>query len=125
MKRRMHRLLRPDGRLLVVAMDHAMFMAEPAEGLADYDLTCRSVVAGGADAFLMPIGSAGRTAEAVGSAALPVSVDIADPFLGVAGERALAGGAGAIKCIGYPVSGDDSLARATPPAPGSPPSRPP
>ena len=34
MKRRMHRLLREDGRILIVAMDHTSFMDQTVEGLA-------------------------------------------------------------------------------------------
>ena len=48
MKRRMHRLLRPDGRILIVAMDHTAFMEEPAPGLVAYGATCRAVVPAGA-----------------------------------------------------------------------------
>ena len=69
MKRRMHRLLNEDGRILIVAMDHTSFMDSTVEGLARYGETCRSVVPAGADAFLSPIGSIIKYAEAIGPAA--------------------------------------------------------
>ena len=56
MKRRMHRLVRDDGRILIVAMDHTSFMDVAPEGLVRYGETCRAVVPAGADAFLSPIG---------------------------------------------------------------------
>lgn len=48
---RMRRIFRPDGRTLVVAMDHAGFMG-PVAGLIDCDATVSAVVAGGADAVM-------------------------------------------------------------------------
>ena len=36
MKRKMHRLLREDGRILIVAMDHTAFMDVPVDGLVHY-----------------------------------------------------------------------------------------
>ncbi|HXG40494.1 MAG TPA: hypothetical protein VNJ28_06085 [Candidatus Limnocylindrales bacterium] len=112
MKRRIHRLLRPDGRILIVAMDHAAFLQEPVDGLVRYGEICRSVVPAGADAFLAPIGSIVRYAAEIGPAAAIASVDTAPPFLEVAVERALAVGADAVKCMVYPFSGDDSVHRA-------------
>ncbi len=112
MKRRMHRILRPDGRILIVAMDHTMFMTEPVEGLVEYASTCRTVVPAGADAFLAPIGSIVRFADAFGPAAVIASVDTSEPILEVAVEQALAVGADAVKCMVYPFSDDDSVARA-------------
>ena len=112
MKRRMHRLLRPDGRILVVAMDHTAFMDEPVDGLVRYGSTCRKVVPAGADAFLAPIGSIQNFAEDFGSAAVVASVGTEVPFLEKAVERALLVGADAVKSMVYPFSGDDSVARA-------------
>lgn len=112
MKRRMHRLLRPDGRILIVAMDHTAFMQEPVEGLIRYGATCRAVVPAGADAFLSPIGSIIRFGDDIGPAAAIASVETAPPFLEVAVERALAVGADAIKCMVYPFSGDESVHQA-------------
>src|SRR5260221_442145 len=48
----MHRLLKEDGRILIVAMDHTSFMDAPVEGLVRYADTCRSVVPAGADQVL-------------------------------------------------------------------------
>lgn len=112
MKRRMHRLLRPDGRILIVAMDHTAFMEEPVDGLVRYGVTCRAVVPAGADAFLSPIGSILRFADDIGPAAAIASVETSPPFLEVAVERALAVGADAVKAMVYPFSGDESVQRA-------------
>lgn len=112
MKRRMHRLLRPDGRILIVAMDHTAFMDEPVDGLVRYGTTCREVVPAGADAFLAPIGSIQNFADDFGSAAVVASVNTDSPFLERAVERALMVGADAVKSMVYPFSGDDSVIRA-------------
>jgi len=112
MKRRMHRLLRQDGRILIVAMDHTAFMDAPVEGLARYGDTCRAVVPAGADAFLSPIGSILAFGEAIGAAAAIASFDTAPPFLEVAVERAMAVGADAVKSMLYPFTGDESIRQA-------------
>ena len=108
----MHRLLRPDGRILIVAMDHTAFMDEPVEGLVRYGKTCRQVVPAGADAFLAPIGSLQNFADEFGPAAVVASVQTESPFLEKAVERALMLGADAVKCMVYPFSADDSVIRA-------------
>ena len=108
----MHRLLRPDGRILIVAMDHTAFMDEPVEGLVRYGKTCRQVVPAGADAFLAPIGSLQNFADEFGPAAVGASVQTESPFLEKAVERALMMGADAVKCMVYPFSADDSVIRA-------------
>jgi DhnA family fructose-bisphosphate aldolase class Ia len=73
---RARRLFRADGRMLLVAMDHAGFMG-PARGL---DLgTMAVVVAAGADAVMTTYGTARRASqqpEVLGQAALVVSLDI-------------------------------------------------
>lgn len=112
MKRKMHRLLRADGRLLIVAMDHTAFMDQPVDGLVQYGETCRSVVPAGADAFLSPIGSIIAYGDAIGPAAAIASFDTTPPFLEVAVERALAVGADAVKSMLYPFTGDDSIRQA-------------
>jgi DhnA family fructose-bisphosphate aldolase class Ia len=112
MKRRMHRLLRPDGRILVVAMDHTLFMPEPVPGLVEYAGTCRAVVPAGADAFLSPLGSLVQLADAFGDAAVIASLQTGDAFLPVAVDQAAAAGADAVKCMVYPLAGDDSVDRA-------------
>ena len=112
MKRRMHRLLKEDGRILIVAMDHTSFMDAPVDGLARYGDTCRAVVPAGADAFLSPIGSIVTFGDAIGPAAAIASFDTSPPFLEVAVERALSVGADAVKSMAYPFTGDDSLKQA-------------
>lgn len=112
MKRRMHRLLRPDGRILIVAMDHTAFMDAPVGGLVEYAQTCRTVVPAGADAFLSPIGSIQNYGDSFGPAAVVASVQTESPFLETAVDRALSVGADAVKCMVYPFSGDDSVVRA-------------
>jgi DhnA family fructose-bisphosphate aldolase class Ia len=76
---RMRRLFGPDGRLLLVAMDHAIFMGH-ADGL---DLrTMASVVSAGADAVMTTFGTARRvshTPGVLGSAALVLSLDVHAP----------------------------------------------
>lgn len=112
MKRRMHRLLRGDGRILIVAMDHTGFMDTPVDGLVRYADTCRAVVPAGADAFLSPVGSIVQFADAIGPAAAIASVETTPPFLEVAIERALAVGADAVKSMVYPFTGDESVHQA-------------
>ncbi|MBI3752052.1 MAG: hypothetical protein HY263_10425 [Chloroflexi bacterium] len=112
MKRRMHRLLKDDGRILIVAMDHTAFMDAPVEGLAKYGQTCAAVVPAGADAFLSPIGSIIAFGEQIGSAAAIASFDTTPPYLEVAVERALSVGADAVKSMLYPFTGDESIRQA-------------
>jgi DhnA family fructose-bisphosphate aldolase class Ia len=73
---RLRRVFGADGRVLLVAMDHAGFMG-PVKGL---DLeTMRAVVQAGADAIMTTYGTARRAsfqAEILGQAALVVSLDI-------------------------------------------------
>jgi fructose-bisphosphate aldolase / 2-amino-3,7-dideoxy-D-threo-hept-6-ulosonate synthase len=73
---RMRRLFRADGRMLLVAMDHAGFLG-PARGL---DLpTMAAVVKAGVDAVMTTFGTARRVSQQpaiIGQAALVVSLDI-------------------------------------------------
>ena len=76
---RMRRLFRPDGRVLLVAMDHAAFMG-PADGL-DLPTMC-AVVKAGADAVMTTYGTARRAAAEpglLGQAALVLSLDVHAP----------------------------------------------
>ena len=76
---RMRRLFRSDGRLLLVAMDHAAFMG-PADGL-DLPTMC-AVVKAGADAVMTTYGTARRAAAEpglLGQAALVLSLDVHAP----------------------------------------------
>jgi DhnA family fructose-bisphosphate aldolase class Ia len=73
---RLRRLFRADGRMLLVAMDHAGFMG-PVRGL---DLpTMAAVVSAGADAVMTTYGTARRVSHQphlLGQAALVVSLDV-------------------------------------------------
>jgi DhnA family fructose-bisphosphate aldolase class Ia len=111
-KRRMNRILGPDGRVLIVAMDHTSFLDSPVDALAAYGRTCEIVSAAGADAFLSPIGSIINFGDAFGAAAVIASIDTAPPFTEVAVERALAVGADGVKCMVYPFTGDATLTQA-------------
>src|SRR5438309_6339183 len=76
---RMRRLFRADGRVLLVAMDHAAFMG-PADGL-DLPTLC-AVVRAGADAVMTTFGTARRAAAEpglLGQAALVLSLDVHAP----------------------------------------------
>jgi DhnA family fructose-bisphosphate aldolase class Ia len=76
---RMRRLFGSDGRLLLVAMDHAIFMGH-MRGL-DLD-TMAAVVRAGADAVMTTYGTARRAAQTpgvLGNAALVVSLDVHAP----------------------------------------------
>jgi fructose-bisphosphate aldolase / 2-amino-3,7-dideoxy-D-threo-hept-6-ulosonate synthase len=101
---RMRRLFRTDGRLLLVAMDHAAFMG-PVAGL---DLrTMTRVVAAGADAVMTTYGTAARVSESVGvlgQAALVVSLDVHAPEPAEQVERAMRLGADSVKVLA--VSGE-------------------
>jgi DhnA family fructose-bisphosphate aldolase class Ia len=73
---RMRRLFQPDGRLLLVAMDHAGFMG-PVPGLDLPTMAC--VVAAGVDAVMTTYGTARRVAQqpnVLGQAALVLSLDV-------------------------------------------------
>lgn len=110
MKRRMRRLMPSDGRLFIVAMDHTAFMDKPVPALAAYGDTCRQAVSGGADAFLVPLGSSSLYEEQIGPAALIASVPTTAPYGEHVVERALALGADAIKTMVYPFGDDNSVA---------------
>lgn len=110
MKRRMRRLLPADGRLFIVAMDHTGFLDVPIPALARYGETCATAAENGADAFLVPLGSAGLYADQIGSAALIASVSTTPPYAEHVVERALALGADAIKTMVYPFGDDNSVA---------------
>lgn len=102
----MRRLFRADGRLLLVAMDHAAFMG-PVPGL---DLaTIAAVVGAGADAVMTTYGTARRARcapEVLGQAALVVSLAIhaSEPEEQVLGALRL--GADSVKVLA--ASGDQA-----------------
>ena len=102
---RLRRLFRPDGRLLLVAMDHAAFMG-PADGL-DLSTMC-AVVSAGADAVMTTFGLARRAAAlepgGLGQAALVLSLDVFAPEPEEQVLNALRLGADSVKVLA--VSGD-------------------
>jgi 2-amino-4,5-dihydroxy-6-oxo-7-(phosphooxy)heptanoate synthase len=96
---RMRRLFRQNGRMLLVAMDHAAFLG-PVPGL---DLnTVASVVASGADAVMTSYGLARRVSEsptALGQAALVLSLDVHAHEPAEQVERAIRLGADSVKVL--------------------------
>jgi DhnA family fructose-bisphosphate aldolase class Ia len=101
---RMRRLFRADGRVLLVAMDHAAFMG-PAQGL-DLPTMC-AVVRAGADAVMTTYGTARRAAAEpglLGQAALVLSLDVHAPEPEEQVLNAVRLGADSVKVLA--VSGD-------------------
>jgi DhnA family fructose-bisphosphate aldolase class Ia len=97
---RMRRIFKPDGRTLVVAMDHASFMG-PVQGLIDPVATVTAVVAGGADAVMTTLGTAKRVARALDGRGLILSVDLMAPDPVAVVENAIALGADSLKTLAY------------------------
>ena len=100
--RRLARLFAPDGKCLVVAMDHAGFMDKPQHGLEQPEQVIRGVVPAGADAFLLTLGSVQRYADVIGRAGVWLSIDTQPPLLERIVETALQIGVDGIKCMVYP-----------------------
>jgi DhnA family fructose-bisphosphate aldolase class Ia len=107
MKRRMHHLLRADGRILIVAMDHAGFSDRPLPGLVKPGELIHKVVSAGADAILTTLGTATTFTNELGGGGLILTVNSDEPMLQAAVETALVAGADAVKCMLYPgLAGD-------------------
>lgn len=102
---RMRRIFGPDGRTIIVAMDHAGFMG-PVPGLIDPVETVRRVVAGGADAVMTTLGTAKRILGHLQGRGLILSVDLMAPDPVAVVEQAVALGADSIKTLAY-WGGDD------------------
>lgn len=102
--RRLSRLFAPDGKSLVVAMDHSGYMNQPLSGLERPGDLIRDVVTAGADALLLTTGSAVRHAAAIGRAGLWLSVEAPRRLSKRLVELALRAGADGIKCMAYPWS---------------------
>jgi DhnA family fructose-bisphosphate aldolase class Ia len=98
---RMRRLFGHDGRLVLLAMDHAAFMG-PRPGL---DLpTLGAIVGAGADAVMTTFGTARRLAQQpdlLGSAALVVSLDVDSTEPDAEVESALRLGADSVKVLAF------------------------
>ncbi len=107
---RARRVFRPDGRTLIAAVDHAMFM-DVGPSLRDPGGVVETVVAGGADAVIATFGVARRFGASFGRAGLFLRVDggptaLSDgkgdwPLL-FSVEDALRLGADGVACMGFP-----------------------
>ncbi len=100
--RRLAHLFAPDGKSLIVAMDHAGFMDTVQHGLENPQQLIRDTVGAGADAFLITLGSAQRYAADIGHCGVWLSVDAQPPFLEKIVGTALQIGADGVKCLVYP-----------------------
>lgn len=79
--RRLGRIFRPDGRALIVAMDHGAILG-PSKGLERPGETIAKVVAGGADAVMTSFGIAGHFARELAPIGLILRADGAPTRLG-------------------------------------------
>ena len=102
-KRRMHRIFKPDGRTLIVAMDHVGFMNKPLPGLIRANETVRQCVLHGADAIMTTVGTAQACLDDMGDTGLILTIPSFErPAIDLAVDRALRMGADAIKVLVYP-----------------------
>jgi DhnA family fructose-bisphosphate aldolase class Ia len=98
----MNHLFRDDGKILIVAMDHAAFSDKPLPGMIDPGATIRKVVGGGADAVMTTFGTARRFASELAGCGLIVTLRNDDPEADEAVKAALAIGADGVKRMVYP-----------------------
>ncbi len=102
-KRRLNRVFRPDGRTLIVAMDHVGFMNKPLPGLIQPNATVRECALHGADAIMTTPGTARACLDDFVDAAFIMTVPSAErPAIDHAVEHALRMGADALKILVYP-----------------------
>jgi len=102
-KRRMNRIFKPDGRSLIVAMDHVGFEKKPLPGLIRANDTILECVAHGADAIMTTAGTAMACMNEIGSAGLILTISSAErPAIDLAVDSALRMGADAVKVLVYP-----------------------
>ncbi|MEA4908958.1 MAG: hypothetical protein VB089_15145 [Anaerolineaceae bacterium] len=110
--RRLNRIFRTDGKVLIVAMDHGLIDG-PCKGLEDPAKTIEKVVSGGADAVLTSYGLARRFARELAPVGLILRSDGGPSKLGTNDgpgsiffgvEEALRLGADAMAVSGYPGS---------------------
>lgn len=79
--RRMSNLLKEDGKVLIVAMDHGTNAGAPA-GLVDPGKAIAKIKAGGADAVILNYGAARKYAKEIAGLSLILRMDIAPTMLG-------------------------------------------
>lgn len=118
--RRLNRIFRPNGRVLIVAFDHGMIDG-PCLGMEQPAETLRQIVSGGADAILTTYGTATHFAGEIASLGLILRLDGGGTKLGEMGqggqfytvEDALRLGADAVAVSAFPGAPDemDSLKR--------------
>lgn len=102
-KRRLHHIFAPDGRAVVVAMDHAR-ESGVATGLEQPAEAVRRVVAGGVDAIMTTPGMARVVAGELGGKGLIVALDSEGPVASYGVELALRLGADAVELKVFPGS---------------------
>jgi DhnA family fructose-bisphosphate aldolase class Ia len=112
----MRRIFAPDGRVLIVAMDHGM-LDGPCAGLENPGQTIEKVVSGGANAILTTYGMARRFAAELSGVGLILRMDGGSTSLGKSGgpgmqffeiDDALRVGADALAVSAYPGAANES-----------------
>lgn len=112
--RRLSRIFRPDGRTLIVALDHGLTEGA-VKGLEKPSEILGKIVAGGADAILTSYGVAIRFAEEISRIGLILRLDVGGTKLGKMGpgvqffrvEDALRVGADAVAVSAFPGTPDE------------------
>lgn len=113
--RRVRRIFAPDGRALIVAMDHGL-LDGPIQGLEHPESTIEKIVAGGANAVLTSYGLARRFAAELAGVGLILRVDGGSTSLGKKGgpgklfytiEDGLRLGADALAVSAFPGSDEE------------------
>lgn len=100
LKRRMHHLFAPDGRAVMVAMDHSR--KGVVKGLERPREMVGKIVDGGGDAILMTFGTARVVADTLGGTGLIVALDSEGPIADYGVEQAMRVGADAVELKVFP-----------------------
>jgi class I fructose-bisphosphate aldolase/fructose-bisphosphate aldolase/2-amino-3,7-dideoxy-D-threo-hept-6-ulosonate synthase len=104
----MYHVFGPDGRTVIVAMDHGILGVVP--GLIDVRRAVREVVAGGADAVMTTIGMGRAVQDDLGAAGSIIVLDSERSVAAYAVDAALRFGADAVELKVFPGSpSDDKL----------------
>ncbi|MFA7129689.1 MAG: fructose-bisphosphate aldolase [Sphaerochaeta sp.] len=108
--RRMDRIFRKDGKTVIVAIDHGMSLSvNPA--LNDLEHILQQIIAGGADALLLPYGVACKYEDILRDVAVIIRMDggtsqlgsnVEGPSLLFSMEDVLRIGADGVACMGFP-----------------------